>query len=152
MPDPIEKKPSKLTDLDSKSDTVEEIDQEELKSAKEAIQFLIKTAKTLKIYLPNNPIHQKFLQDLTERFISHLQEYGTLRLKVRQYELLYSNEVVYENSNRLESLAFCLFVDGLREFTFHAGLNKEELMNFLEVIGKISDTAKSAVVFSTRYA
>ncbi len=139
MPDRAEKKPSRLTDLDSKSETADEIDKEELKSAKEVIQFLTKTAKTLKIYLPNNPIHQKFLQDLTERFTSHLQEYGTLRLKVRQYELLYGNEVVYENSNRLESLAFCLFVDGLREITFHTGLNKEELMNFLEVIGKISD-------------
>lgn len=139
MPERAEKKPSKLTDLDSKSETTEEVDKEELKSAKEVIQFLTKTAKTLKIYLPNNPIHQKFLQDLTERFTHHLQGYGTLRLKVRQYELLYGNEVVYENPNRLESLAFCLFVDGLREISFHAGLNKEELMNFLEVIGKILD-------------
>jgi len=139
MPDREEKKPSKLTDTDFKSETAEEVDKEELKSVKETIQFLTKTAKTLKIYLPNNPIHQKFLQDLTERFTNHLQEYGTLRLKIRQYELLYSNGTVYENSNRLESLAFCLFVDGLREISFHTGLNKEELMNFLEVIGKISD-------------
>lgn len=139
MPDREEKKPSKLTDIDFKSETAEEIDKEELKSAREVIQFLTKTAKTLKIYLPNNPIHQKFLQDLTERFTSHLQEYGILRFKIRQYELMYGNEVVYENSNRLESLAFCLFVDGLREISFQPGLNKDELMIFLEVIGKVSD-------------
>jgi HEAT repeats len=139
MPDREVRKPSKPTDLDSKSETAEKIDKEELKSAREAIQFLTKTAKTLKIYLPNNPIHQKFLQDLTDRFTNHLQDYGTLKLKIRQYELLHGNEVVYENSNRLESIAFCLFVDGLREIAFHPGLDKEELMGFLEVIGKISD-------------
>jgi len=139
MPDRAEKKLLKLADPDSRSETAEEINKEELKSAKEVVQFLTKTSKTLKIYLPNNPIHQKFLQDLTEHFTDHFQEYGALRLKVKQYELLYGNEVVYENPNRLESLAFCLFVDGLREIAFHPGLNKEELIKFLEVIGKISD-------------
>ena len=139
MPEPEGKRSSKPAGLDTKPEAVEEIDKEELKSAKEVIQLLTKTAKTLKIYLPNNPIHQKFLQDLTERFTNHLQEYGTLRFKVRQYELLCGNEIVYENSNRLESIAFSLFVDGLREISFKPGLNKEELMNFLEVIGKISD-------------
>ena len=139
MPDPEVKESSTPADLDPKSDTAEELDKEELKSTREVIQFLTKTAKTLKIYLPNNPIHQKFLQDLTERFIKHLQEYGTLRLKIKQYELLHGNETVYENLNRLESIAFCLFVDGLREIAFHPGLDKEELMGFLEVIGKVSD-------------
>jgi len=139
MPDREVRKLSKPTGLDSKPETAEEIDKDELKSAKEVIQFLTKTAKTLKIYLPNNPIHQKFLQDLTERFIKHLQEYGTLKLKIKQYEFLHDNEIVYENSNRLESIAFCLFVDGLREIAFHPGLDKEELMGFLEVIGKASD-------------
>src|ERR1700739_3709407 len=134
-----EKKTSKLADPDSRPEVVEEIEKEELKSVKEVVQYLTKTAKTFKIYLPNNPIHQKFLHDLSEHFTVHLQEYGTLRFKVKQYELLYGNEVVYENPNRLESLAFCLFVDGMREISFHPGLSKEELMSFLEVLGKISD-------------
>ena len=79
MPERAEKKLSKLVDPNSKPEAVKEIDKEELKSAKEVVQFLTKTAKTLKIYLPNNPIHQKFLQDLTEHFTDHLQEYGTLQ-------------------------------------------------------------------------
>jgi HEAT repeat protein len=134
-----EKKLAKLAE-DYKSEPAGDIDKEELKSAKEVVQFLTKTAKTLKIYLPNNPIHQKFLQDLAVHFTDHLQEYGTLKLKVKQYELLYGNEAVYENPNRLESLAFCLFVDGLREISFHPGLGLDEVMDFLEVVGKISDT------------
>src|SRR5262245_60524027 len=46
-----EKKLSKLAEPDSEPETLDEVDKEELKSAKEVVQFLTKTAKTLKIYL-----------------------------------------------------------------------------------------------------
>ncbi|MFQ5779789.1 MAG: hypothetical protein ACE5HN_03265, partial [Nitrospiria bacterium] len=40
---------------------------EEVESAKEVIQSLAKTARTLKIYLSNNPIHKKFIDELLEK-------------------------------------------------------------------------------------
>lgn len=113
-----------------------EYDKEEIKSAKEVVQYLSKTSKTLKIYLPNNPIHQKFIGELLERFKLHLATFGPLRLRVRQFELLCSGQPVYENINRMESIAFKLFIDGLRELSFHPGLDKEELITFLEVLGR----------------
>src|SRR3990172_2757597 len=98
--------PVKSSDPDSKVDSDIEIDKEELRSVKDVLLQLTKTAKTLKIYLPNNPIYQKFLQELQSRFVAHLQEYEMLRLKIKQYALTYMGQVVYENTNRLESLAF----------------------------------------------
>jgi HEAT repeat protein len=114
----------------------DEYDKEEVKSAKEVVQYLTKTTKTLQIYLPNNPIHQKFINELSEKLQRHLTAYGPLRLRIKQFELLSSGQSVYENSNRMESLAFKLFIDGLRELSFHPGIEKEELITFLEVIGK----------------
>lgn len=113
-----------------------EYDKEEIKSAKEIVQYLTKTTKTLQIYLPNNPIHQKFINELFEKFQSHLSQYGPLRLRIKQFELFCSGQSVYENSSRMESLAFKLFIDGLRELSFHPGIEKEDLITFLEVIGK----------------
>lgn len=113
-----------------------EDDKEEVKSAKEVVQYLTKTSKTLQIYLPNNPIHQKFINELSEKIQHHLSEHGPLRLRIKQFELFCSGQSVYENANRMESLAFKLFVDGLRELSFHPGIEKEELITFLEVIGK----------------
>ncbi|MCG3110577.1 MAG: HEAT repeat domain-containing protein [Candidatus Manganitrophus sp. SB1] len=113
----------------------EEYDKEEVKSAKEIVQYLTKTTKTLQIYLPNNPIHQKFINELAEKIQRHLTEHGPLRLRIKQFELFCSGQPVYENSNRMESLAFKLFIDGLRELSFHPGIEKEELIIFLEVIG-----------------
>ncbi|MBI3812496.1 MAG: HEAT repeat domain-containing protein [Nitrospirae bacterium] len=116
-----------------------EIDKEELKSVKDVLLQLTKTAKTLKIYLPNNPIYQKVLEELQSRFDVHLQEYETLQLKIKQYALYYKGQVVYENTNRLESLAFKLHVDGIRELTFREGIDRDEITSLLEIIGSEYD-------------
>jgi HEAT repeat protein len=113
-------------------------DKEEIKSAKDLIQSLIKTTRTLKIYLHNNPIHQKFLKELKTKFDQHLVDYGLLRVHVQQHELLWGKEILYSNSNRMESLAFRLYIDGIREITFHEGLEEEELVDFLEAVGSES--------------
>lgn len=131
--------PLKAAATDAKSEAQADIDLEELSSAKEVLRQLAKTAKTIKIYLPNNPVYQKFLQELKVRFDAHLKEYSELRLRIRQYELLHQGQVVYENSNRFESLAFKLYVDGIRELSFHKGLDQEEIASFLEIIGRDYD-------------
>jgi len=133
--------PVKSSEPDSKVDPGFEVDKEELKSVKDVLLQLTKTAKTLKIYLPNNPIYQKFLEDLQSRFDSHLQEYEFLRLHIKQYALFYRGQVVYEDMNRLESLAFKLFVDGIRELTFQEGIDRDEITSLLEIIGREYDPA-----------
>lgn len=112
-----------------------ECDKEELRSAKEIVQSLTKTSKTIQIYLPNNPIHQKFINEFYDRLTQHLSTFGVLRLRIKQFEMVCLGQQVYENANRLESLAFKLYIDGLRELSFHAGIEKEEVIIFLEVIG-----------------
>jgi hypothetical protein len=110
-------------------------DPEEVTSAKQVVQQLVRTCKTFKIYLPNNPIHQKFLDELSEKVARHLQAFGPLKLRVRQFELLCSGQPVYEDPDRRESIAFKLSADGIWEISFLPGVQKEELIGFLEVIG-----------------
>ncbi len=117
----------------------QELDKEELRSARDVLLQLTKTAKILKIYLPNNPIYQKFLQELQDRLDIHLQEYETLRFKIRQYEILYGGQVVYENANRVESMAFKLYVDGIREILLLEGVDSDEITSFLDIIGREYD-------------
>lgn len=131
MGDPIEDR-----EMDDEVEPEKEYDKEEVKSAKEVIQHLVKTTKTLKIYLSNNPIHQKFISELLERLNRHLTTFGALRLRVRQFELHCSGQPVYENIHRMESLSFRFFIDGIREISFQPGIEKEEIITFLEVIGR----------------
>lgn len=109
-------------------------DKAEIQSAKEVVQYLSKTEKTLKIYLPNNPIHQKFITRLFEKLEVHLAGYGPLRLRIKQFELFCLSQAIYENMNRLESIAFKLYVDGLREISFYPGLEKEEVITLLKIL------------------
>lgn len=124
---------------EEEEDDSEAYDKEEIKSAKELIQHLAKTSKTLKIYLSNNPIHQKFINELVEKLQAHLSSFGPLRLRIKQFEMHCSGQTVYENINRLESIAFRLFIDGMRELSFHPGIDKQEVITFLEVLGKVGE-------------
>jgi hypothetical protein len=116
-----------------------DVDQQKLKAARELLLQFVKTAKTVRLYLANNPIHQKFLSDLFERFELFLRAYGALRLKVRQQAFVVDGEVVYEQENRQENLAFRCYVDGIIELAFHEGLEHAELIEFLEVVGTDQD-------------
>lgn len=116
-----------------------EFNEEEVKSAKEVLQSLAKTARTLKIYLSNNPIHKKFIDELIEKLQAHLLSFSPLRLRVKQFELHCSGQVVYENINRQESIAFKLFIDGMREISFLPGIERDEIVEFMEVLGREGD-------------
>lgn len=119
----------------------EEIDKEELASAKDLVQALLKATKAQKLYLPNNPIRQKFVTDLNDKFRVHLGSYGTFSFKVRQYEILFGTHSVYENTNRLESVAFRMYVDGIREISFHEGLEPREVDSFFEILSREYDAS-----------
>lgn len=116
---------------------------EELASVKDVLQFLIKASRTLKLYMHNNPIHQKFLKELQEKFSAHLGQYHQMPVQVKQFQFLFGEEVIYENTNRVESLALRLYVDGIREVSFHEGLELAEIVDFLEALGRDAASAQA---------
>jgi len=116
-----------------------DVDPQKLKAARELLLQFVKTAKTVRLYLANNPMRQKFLADLFERFELYLRAHGALRLKARQQAFAVDGEVVYEQEGRQDNLAFRCYVDGITELTFHEGLEQAELVEFLEVVGSDQD-------------
>ena len=128
-----------VSSSDAGSETKIDIDREELKSVKEVLVQLTKATKTCKLYFPNNPIYQKSLQELYNRFIAHVEEYGEMKLTIQQYQFLYHGQPVYKNTNPLESLAFKLYVDGLRGLSFSESVELDEITGLLEVIGRKHD-------------
>ena len=109
-------------------------EQEELRAVTQLLQLVDKTVKTLRLYPASNPTAQRFLKELTDRFLDYLKDCGSLKLQVHQYALLCEGQPVYENTNRRESLALKLFLDGIAELVFHEGLEAGELARFLEIL------------------
>jgi hypothetical protein len=55
-------------------------------------------------------------------------------LVVGQTRLFFQGEPIYENADPEDSLSRLFFRDGIREISFHIGLDREEMARFLEMI------------------
>lgn len=113
-----------------------EVNREELASVTHVIQSLTKAAKAFKIYLPNNPLHKKFFEQLTESLNRHLENYGDLKLEVDQFEMKFRKNTVYQNIDAKDSLAFRLNSDGITSISFLEGIEESEAFAFLDIIGQ----------------
>jgi hypothetical protein len=89
------------------------------------------------MYQGENPITEKLGAELYARLDALLEEEGALELRVRQFQILFGDEPIYENRDRKESLAFLLFRDGLRSVTLHPGLDADELRRFLTCLNGV---------------
>ncbi len=107
---------------------------EELKSAKDVIQAFLKSKKILRMYPQNNPIYVKTLEDSYSRFKEFFYFKDELNLKIRQLEIYYGSDQVYQNPEKEDNLALFFFKDGLREITFKKGLTAEEMEDFFKII------------------
>lgn len=120
--------------LNNREEEKPEDNKEEVASITHVIQALTKAAKAFKIYLPNNPLHKKFFDQLTENLEKHLDNFGDLKLDVEQFEMKFKKHTVYQNIDAKDSLAFKLNSDGIISISFLEGIEKSEAFDFLDII------------------
>ncbi|MCM2356847.1 MAG: HEAT repeat domain-containing protein [Geobacteraceae bacterium] len=120
------------------NETVEapEVSKEEITLATEVMQAFVKTSKGFRMYLPNNPLLARFVEELNGKMGKHLSLYGDFRLDIDQFELRYKGKTVYENRDPKDSMAFKMYSDGIRFLIFNEGVEEHELCEFLEIVGK----------------
>jgi HEAT repeat protein len=107
---------------------------EELSSATEVMHALVRVAKGLRMYLPNNPVLIRFSKELDAKMSAHLERYGEYRLDVEPFQLRYQGAEVYESRDPKESIAFRIHADGIRSLIFSKGVEQSELTAFLGII------------------
>lgn len=111
-------------------------DKEEAASAGLLMQALAKADRGFSIYLPNNPLHEKFFVEFCRRAEEHLEEFGTLRLDITHDSLVCAGETVYTNSELRENLAFRMYADGIRALSLQVGVEPFELRTLVEILGR----------------
>jgi hypothetical protein len=123
--------------LEEKMDMSEEkIIEEKVKSTKALIQTFLQTLKAFRLYEANHPILSKFVERLRKDFDQYFGEFDSFSLQIGEHRLYYRGNVVYENEDVKESLAFVFFKDGIRELQFSKGLEFKEMMDFLNIVRK----------------
>ncbi len=126
----MKRQEDKIDDSDEKTLEVE------VKSTKFLIQTFLQTLKAYRLYEANHPILAKFLIRLERDFEHYFDEFDSFSLQVGEHRLFYRGQVVYENQDVKESLAFLFFKDGIREIRFIKGLESKEITDFLNVVRK----------------
>lgn len=116
------------------------VGKEELASALEVLQVMLKTSKGFRMYLANNPLLGRFVEELMSRTAGHFAQYGEYRLDVDQFQLHYKGNSIYENRDPKESLAFKMYSDGIRSLIFSEGVEQGEMCDFLDIVGRDSPT------------
>ena len=126
-----------MNSLEDQLDVSEEKEiEEKVKSTKALIQTFLQTLKAFRLYEADHPILSKFLERLRRDFDQYFNAFDSFSLQVGEHRLHYRGNIVYENQDVKESLAFLFFKDGVRELQFSKGLEFEEMIDFLNIVRK----------------
>ena len=102
----------------------------------ELLQSLVKALRAFQIYLPNNPIYQRAIQQLAAAFRPVWAGTSELVLRVVETEMVWEDQVVYHQLTKSESFAWMLYKDGLRVLTIKRGAEDAEIERFLSLVNR----------------
>ncbi len=121
-----------------------EVQAEAIAAVQDLMQVLVKGLRATQLYLPNNPVYQKAIENIRNAFTPVWEYCVDLELRVTETDLVWEKEVVLEQPKRSESIAWVLFKDGVRSMTLSPGVEEEEVVRFMQVIVKARNLAEDA--------
>ena len=98
------------------------------------MQVLSKGIRATQLYLPNNPVYQRAVDNIRSAFRQIWQATDDLVFDVGETELRWEDNVVYSQDQRNESIAWTLYKDGVRSLAFKPGVEETEIVRFLGVL------------------
>ncbi|MCP4873118.1 MAG: HEAT repeat domain-containing protein [Proteobacteria bacterium] len=103
----------------------------------------LKAGKTLRLYSESH----RYFAGFTDEFMTRLQEQHeiteSLTFEITPHAINWDGHVVFENPEQRENLAFKLYRDGVRLLQFRKGLTPEEVREFVTLVARETDAAKS---------
>jgi len=100
------------------------------------MQLVSKGMRATQLYLPNNPVYQRAVENIRGAFRQIWQATDEIDFDVRETELRWDDQTVYSNDQKNESIAWTLHKDGVRSITLKRGVEDEEIVRFLAVMHK----------------
>ncbi len=103
----------------------------------ELLRQLARAVKTRQLYLPNNPIYQRSVEQLQAAFAPLWEQTSELVVQISETEFRWSGVVVHQESAGGESLPWTCYKDGLRELTLMQGVEEKEITVFLDILQRV---------------
>lgn len=98
------------------------------------MQVLVKGLRAVQLYLPNNPVYQKALENIRLAFEAVWEYCDELELVVAETEFHWEGAPVLSQETKSESLAWVLYKDGIRFLALKRGVEDQEIVQLLGVI------------------
>ncbi|HEU5261591.1 MAG TPA: HEAT repeat domain-containing protein [Gemmatimonadales bacterium] len=95
---------------------------------------LSKGLRATQLYLPNNPVYQRAVDNIRNVFRQIWQATDDLIFDIGETDLRWEDAVVYSQEQRSESIAWTLYKDGVRSLAFKPGVEDAEIVRFLGVL------------------
>ena len=98
------------------------------------MQVVSKGMRATQLYLPNNPVYQRAVENIRTAFRQIWQATDDLVFDIGETEMRWEDNPVYTQDQRNESIAWTLYKDGVRSLSFKPGVEEAEIVKFLAVL------------------
>jgi len=109
-----------------------------LQQGKDLVTWLTKTFSQIKLYSLDHPNVRQFIETLSEKFGAYFAQNPVLELEVTDTAFFLEDKKVHEETQLIRSLPFLFYKDGVTKLSFHEGLTREELIQFFQLLEKVS--------------
>ncbi|MGZ5469146.1 MAG: hypothetical protein ACXW2H_08390, partial [Candidatus Aminicenantales bacterium] len=123
-------------------DQADTFDAARVEKAKDLLHFLANTVSAMKIFPSEHATVKNFIDQLTQKFSAFLGAYEKFQVGIEEYSFTYGGNPAFTDETAIKSLPFFFFKDGLQILFFYQGLDRPEIVEFLELIK--SETQKAA--------
>ncbi|MDB4912324.1 MAG: hypothetical protein JWO39_3147 [Gemmatimonadetes bacterium] len=107
----------------------------------EMLRHLARSIKTHQLYLPNNPIYQRAIENLRGAFAPIWPHTPEIVLSITESDFRWFGRSVMHEANRSESVPWVFFKDGVRELTLTQGIEDDELVSLLRILQRVRNAA-----------
>jgi hypothetical protein len=120
------------------------LDPKTLEKIRDFLHQLGNTVSAMKIFPSEHATIKTFIDDLSHKLTSFLDLYGKLEISVEEFSFVCGGKPVYTDEMAIKSLPFFFFKDGMQKLFFYQGLDRDELLDFLNLIKRESKKAAGA--------
>ncbi|HEY6092728.1 MAG TPA: HEAT repeat domain-containing protein [Gemmatimonadales bacterium] len=98
------------------------------------MQVVSKGMRATQLYMPNNPVYQRAVENIRTAFRQIWQATDDLIFDIGETEMRWEDHPIYSQEQRNESIAWTLYKDGVRSLSFKPGVEDAEIVRFLAVL------------------
>jgi len=105
---------------------------------REILKLMSQAVSNMKIFPSSHSSLRRLIDELAGRFKSFLDEHGAIEIGIQERSFTYAGQPVFTDDHAVRSLPFFFFKDGMQILFFYPGLDRQEIVEFLEIIRRES--------------